>query len=334
MKIAFFETKSSDKKFFESRFAEKNNVTFTNKTINETNLTDLKDLEIATVFIYSEVDKEVLGKLPNLKAIFTMSTGYDHIDLEEAKKRNIVVANIPTYGEHTVAEHTFALILAISRKIIESYKRVKDGNFSPDGLTGFDLKGKTLGVVGVGNIGKNVVTIANGFGMKVLGYQRYPDQELANEYNFELVDLDKLLSESDIITLHIPYNKETHHFINDQKIAKMKDGVILINTSRGGVIDTRALIYYLNSKKIAACGLDVLEEEPILREEAELFYSTNIDSQELMGLLENHFLLKNPNVIITPHNAFNSIESLKRIAEITCENIEAFMKGSPENVVS
>lgn len=333
MRITFFETKDSDKKFFESHFRNTHSATFTSKTINEADLTDLVDLEIAVVFIYSGFNKEVFDKLPNLKAIFTMSTGYDHIDLEEAKRRNIIVANIPTYGEHTVAEHTFALILAISRKIIESYKRVKDGNFSPDGLTGFDLKGKTLGVIGVGNIGKNIVTIANGFGMRVLGYQRHPDQELAHEYNFELVDLDRLLSESDIITLHIPYNKETHHFINDQKIAKMKDGVILINTSRGGIIDTRALIYYLNSKKIAACGLDVLEEEPILREEAELFYSTNIDSQELMSILENHFLLKNPNVIITPHNAFNSTESLKRIAEITCENIEAFIKGSPENVV-
>lgn len=332
MNIVFFETKSSDKKFFEDHFSKNSKVVFTDKSVNSVNLEDLRDTEIAVVFIYSEIKKDILDQLPNLKAIVTMSTGFDHIDIEETKKKGIVVANIPTYGEHTVAEHTFALILAISRKIIDSYKRVKDGNFSPDGLTGFDLKGKTLGVIGVGNIGKNVVKIANGFGMRVFGYQRHPDEDLAEELNFELVDLDKLLSESDIISLHIPYNKETHHFINDEKISRMKDGVILINTARGAIIDTRALIFYLNSKKIAACGLDVLEEEPMLREEAELFYS-NIDSQELMGILENHFLLKNPNVLITPHNAFNSAESLQRIAEITCENIEAFINGTPENVV-
>ncbi len=333
MDIAFFETKESDKSFFEERLSGGNKISFTDKTINEANLADFSSAEIVVIFIYSQVKKEIIDQLPNLKCIVTMSTGYDHIDIEEAKNRNIVVANIPTYGEHTVAEHTFALILSISRKIVESYKRVKDGNFSPDGLTGFDLKEKIIGVIGVGNIGKNVVKIANGFGMRVLAYQKHPDQELAEVLNFEAVSLDRLLSESDIITLHIPYNKETHHFIDDEKIAKMKDGVVLINTARGAIIDTRALIYHLNSKKISACGLDVLEEEPMLKEEAELFYS-NYNSQELMGIIENHFLLKNPNVLITPHNAFNSVESLKRIAEITCENIESFIQGNLQNLIT
>ena len=268
--------------------------------------------------------------MPNLKYIATMSTGFDHIDIEECKRRHIAVSTVPTYGENTVAEHTFALIFAISRRIIESYERVKEGNFSPIGLTGFDLFGKTLGVIGVGNIGSHVIRIAKGIGMDVLGFKRTPDPALAQNLGFQFVDIDKLLSESDIITLHLPYNQETNHFLNEASFAKMKDGVVIINTSRGAIVDTGALLAALKSGKVKAAGLDVLEEEPLLAEEHELLHE-NFAKEELVHVLESHILVNNPNVIITPHNAFNSREALQRILKTTEENIYGFLAGTPKN---
>jgi D-lactate dehydrogenase len=222
------------------------------------NVQNIKEAEGIVVFIYSTVNKEVLDQLPNLKYIATMSTGFDHIDIEECKKRNIVVSTVPTYGENTVAEHAFALIFAISRRLIESVERVKDGNFSPIGLTGFDLFGRTLGVIGVGNIGIHAIRIAKGIGMEVVAYKRTPDPKLATDLGFRFVSMDELYNLSDIITIHVPYSKETHHLLNDDAFSKMKDGVIIINTARGALIDTTSLVNAIQSKKVAAAGLDVL----------------------------------------------------------------------------
>lgn len=330
MKIAFFEVQNWEKEYFQKELGGEHELIFFSQHLDETSILKIKDIDILSVFIYSSITQEVLDSLPNLKLIASMSTGVDHIDIKECKKRGVTVSNVPTYGENTVAEHTFALILSITRRIVDSYRRVKDGNFSPEGLIGFDLFGKTIGIIGIGNIGKNVVGIARGFEMRVLGFKRTPDPVLARELGFTFVSLDELLLQSDIITLHIPYNNETHHFLNQEKFSKMKDGVIIINTSRGGIVDTNALLQALNSGRVAGAGLDVLEEEPILREEKELL-SHEFKKEELLRTLQNHMLLNHPKVVITPHNAFNSHEALEKIVKTTVENIRKFISGNVIN---
>lgn len=331
MRIACFELQEWEKDYLKQKFENTVEISFNPETLTSDNVENAKNADGIVIFIYSNVSKEILDRLPNLKFIATMSTGFDHINIEECKRRNIVVSTVPTYGENTVAEHTFALIFAISRRIIESYERVKGGNFSPIGLTGFDLFSKTLGVVGVGNIGTHVIRIAKGVGMDVLGFSRTGNPKLAQNLGFQFVNMDRLLSESDIITVHLPYNRQTHHFLNEESFAKMKNGAVIINTSRGSIIDTGALLAALKSGKIKAAGLDVLEEEPLLHEEHELLHE-NFAKEELVHILENHMLLNNPNVIITPHNAFNSREALQRILRTTEENINGFLAGSPKNL--
>lgn len=331
MKIACFELQDWEKDFLREKFANTLDLSLHSEVLSPNNISLESFADGIVVFIYSNVNKEVLDQMPNLKFIATMSTGFDHIDIEECKHRNIIVSTVPTYGENTVAEHAFALIFAISRRLIESHDRVKSGNFSPVGLTGFDLFGKTLGVLGVGNIGTHVIRIAKGIGMDVLAYKRTPDLKLASDLGFRFVSLDELYSQSDIITVHVPYTKETHHLLNLDAFSKMKDGVIIINTARGAIIDTDALVQVLQSGKVAAAGLDVLEEEPMLREEHELLHK-DVESEELKTVLENHMLLNNPKVLITPHNAFNSREALMRILRTTEENINGFLSGTPKNL--
>ncbi len=330
MKIACFELQDWEQKFVKEKFENSAELTFSPDVLDEKNVASAKEAEALVIFIYSNITKEILDALPALKFVATMSTGFDHIDIEECKKRNIVVSTVPTYGENTVAEHAFALIFALSRRLIESVERVKSGNFSPTGLTGFDLFGKTIGVVGVGNIGIHAIRIAKGVGMEVLAYKRTPDPKLATDLGFRFVEMDQLLAESDIITLHVPYTPQTHHLINADAFAKMKDGVVIINTARGALIDTEALVAAIQSGKVAAAGLDVLEEEPMLREEHELLHK-DFQIQDLKTVLADHMLLNNPKVVITPHNAFNSVEALQRILNTTSDNILGFLAGTPKN---
>ncbi len=331
MQIAFFGLEQWEKEYFDKEL-KGNQLFFFETSLNDTN-DNLENIEGLIVSIHSEIKSEILAKFPRLKFIATMSTGYDHVDLLECGKRNIVVSNVPSYGEATVAEHTFSLILTISRRIIESVERVKKGEFSPEGLTGFELRGKTLGVIGVGSIGSHVIKIAKGFGMNVLAYKRTPDLMLERQLGFKFVELDILYKQSDIISLHIPYTKETHHFVNSHSFEIMKDGVVVINTARGSLIDSVALLQSLNSGKVKAAGLDVLEEEPLLLEEKDLL-SKQFDKEKIMSLLQDHMLISHPHVLITPHNAFNSTEALNKIIETTLENITAFSSGAPINVVS
>lgn len=331
MKIACFEIDALEKKYLTKAFKGHEAVYFEHP-IRVDELESVQDSEALVLFIYSRIDESVLEKLPKLKYITTMSTGYDHIDLEACKKRNIQVSNVPAYGEVTVAEHTFALILAVSRRIVESYTRVKDGYFSPEGLTGFDLHGKTLGVVGVGAIGCNVIRIAKGFGMNVIGYKRSPDPELEKEYGFKIHDLETVLQQSDIISLHLPYSQETHHLIDDEKFYMMKKGAVIINTARGAIIDTKAMLAALDRGDLGGAGLDVCEGEPVLHEERQLL-SKEFNNEELMYVMEEHMLLHNPNVVITPHNAFNSHEALEIILATTAENIKSYGEGNTKNLV-
>ncbi len=330
MKYAFFELENWEKEYFQREITNNELVFFDEPLSPET--PGLETFDVVIIFIHSQMNKELLDKMPNLKFITTMSTGFDHIDSEECKNRNILISNVPSYGETIVAEHTFALLLAISRRLPESMERVKEGDFMPSGLTGFELRGKTIGVIGVGSIGTNVIRIARGFGMNAIVYKRTPDYALEKELGCKFVELPLLYQQADIISLHIPYTKETHHYVGEEQFNMMKDGVVIINTARGALIDSMALLKALESGKVKAAGLDVLEEEPLLEEEKDLL-SLSFEKDKLMAILEDHMLVKHPNVIVTPHNAFNSNEALHKIVETTHQNLTGFMNNMPLNVV-
>lgn len=331
MKYAFFDLEPWEKEYFQNEIKDAELVFFETPLSFETE--GLDSFNVVITFIHTQIKKELLDKMPNLKFITTMSTGFDHIDIEECKRRGIVVSNVPTYGENVVAEHTFALLLAIARRLPESIERVKKGGFMPNGLTGFELKGKTIGVIGVGSIGTNVIRIARGFGLNAIVYKRSPDYSLEKELGCKFVELPVLYQQSDIVSLHIPYSQETHHYLGEEAFSQMKDGVVIINTARGALIDSTALLKALESGKVKAAGLDVLEEEPLLEEEKDLL-SQDFDKEKIMSVLQDHMLVNHPNVIVTPHNAFNSNEALKKIVETTHENLAAFATGAPVNVVS
>ena len=331
-KIAFFELEQWEKEYFLKNL--KNcKLQFIDDLLNENNANQIKDADAIGIFIYSIVNKKILDKLPNLKLIATLSTGFDHIDIKECKKRGIIVCNVPHYGENTVAEHTFALILSLTRKIHKAYDRTVRGDFSLDGLRGTDLQGKTIGIVGTGSIGQHVARIAKGFEMNVIAFDKFKSQKLAKKLGFKYTSFDHLLKNSDIVTLHVPYNKLTHHLINKKAISKMKNNVILINTARGGIVDTAALLGGLQSGKITGAGLDVLEGECFIREEKQILSRHFLKECDLKTVLQDHMLLRQPNVLITPHNAFNSWEALHRILDTTILNISSFFKKKPVNIV-
>ncbi len=331
-KIAFFELEQWEKEYLLNNLKHCQ-LQFIEDHLNENNMNQIKDADAIGIFIYSVVNKKILEKLPNLKLIVTLSTGFDHIDIKECRKRKITVCNVPHYGENTVAEHTFALILNLTRMIHKAYERTVRGDFSIEGLRGTDLRGKTLGVIGAGSIGQHVIRIAKGFEMKVIAFDKFKNLKLAKRLGFRYVSSDYLLRNSDIITLHLPYNKSTHHLINKQAISKMKNGVIIVNTARGGVIETSALLEGLQLGKIAGAGLDVLEEECFIKEEKQILSKHFLKECNLKTVLQNHILLKQDNVIITPHNAFNSWEALHRILDTTILNINSFLKKKLINVV-
>ena len=293
----------------------------------------LDDAQIISVFIYSDLDATRLSQLPSLRMIATRSTGYNHIDMAYCRERNIVVSNVPSYGANTVAEHTFALLLSLSRNIYQARERTLRNDFSFHGLQGFDLMGKILGVIGTGQIGRHVIRIAKGFEMRVLAYNPHQDAAISERLGFEYVGLDELLARSDVISLHCPLTAETQHLIGKQAFMKMKKGVYLINTARGGLIDTEALLWALDAGIVAGAGLDVLEEEEAVREERELL-SGRFNAGKLQAVLRNHVLTKHERVIITPHIAFNSREAVERILETTVENIAAYLAQAPSNVVA
>jgi len=331
MKIAFFEIKGWEKRILNKALKGHQLVYFSNP-LSSKNVKNVRGFEIVSVFIYSKINSEILKKLPKLKLVTTRSTGFDHIDLKECQKRKILVSNVPFYGENTVAEHTFALILALSRNIHKSYIRTLRGDFTIEGLKGFDLKGKTIGVIGAGHIGLHVIKIAKGFGMEVLAYDINPNKFLAEVLDFKYVCLDELLRKSNIISLHVPATPETYHMINKDNIKKIKKGAILINTARGSVVDTEALIEALDKGILAGVGLDVLEGEELIKEEKELLYDKK-KFESLKELVKDHILLAKDNVVYTPHIAFYSQEALERILHTTVKNILSFIEGKPENVV-
>lgn len=331
MKIVFFELEKWEEDYINANLSEYELI-FTIEKLEQAEISKYQDAEIISIFIYSEIKKEVLDKLPNLKFIATRSTGYDHIDMVYCRARGIKVSNVPTYGAKTVAEHTFALILSISRKIIPSVEQAKKGDFSSVGLEGFDLSGKTLGVIGTGNIGKNVANLGLSFGMKILAFSRSQDQDLVSK-GVKYVSLDELLSQSDIVTLHLPHTKETEHIINLNNIQKFKKGAVLINTARGILVETQAIVEGLEKGYLSAAGLDVLEEEAHLKEEKEFLSSEYLKNADIKTELLNHVLLTRDDVLVTPHNAFNSKEAVEEILGATIANIKNFINNIPSNIV-
>ena len=336
MKVAFFELEKWEEKYIAAQLKQEKGLAleFYHTQVNKKDIKSLGEIDVLAAFIYSAIDKTALDKLTKLKMIATMSTGFDHIDLAICDTRKIKVSNVPSYGENTVAEHTLALLLALSRKLIPSVARARTGDFSLGGLRGFDLKGKTIGLVGLGHIGTKFAAMVASLGMNILVHDLKPNKELAKELKLKYVSLEYLLRNSDIISLHVPYNKATHHLINSKNIKLIKRGAYLLNTARGGLVSSSALIKALDKGILAGAGLDVLEEEAFIKEEKELLTQTYNSRVDLKTVLRNHLLLQNPKVIITPHNAFNSQEALIRILDTTIDNILAYKKKKPINLVS
>lgn len=322
MKVAFFEVKKEEIPFLKNELRGFS-LEFFSEELNERTAAKAGDADIVSVFIYSNLNKKAIEKMKKLKLITTRSTGFDHVDLKEAKKRKITVCNVPSYGENTVAEHAFALLLSLSRKVYLAHEKRAHNDFSIEELKGFDLKGKTIGVVGVGHIGVHVIRIANGFGMKVLAHSHSVDKNLAREFNFQYVSFSELLKKSDVISLHVPYRKDNHHMIGKKEFATMKNGVLLINTARGELIDTGALIKALESGKVGGAGLDVIEGEELIKDERELIYDPK-KHNAIHEIARDHILFAKKNVIFTPHIAFFTTEALQRITEKTIESIKCF----------
>lgn len=333
MKIAYVRPYDGESEIVNTELAE-HTVLFV-EAITELPAEVRQEIEVISVFVDYQVTLEVLDLLPNLKFIATRSAGYDHIDTNVTAERGIIVARVPHYGTRTVAEYAIALMFALSRNAFRSYTDVQDDsrvvNF--ESYEGFDLCGKTLGVVGTGAIGRNVCEIATGIGMNVLAFDVTPDQVFGTACGITYMSLDDVLAQSDIVTLHVPSIPQTHHLLNEEKLRLMKVGSYLINTARGDIVDTKALVKVLQQKHLAGAGLDVLEGEHELREEAELFVSGTTRPELWETLVANHTLIDMPNVIVTPHIAFNTKEAKREITDSTIENIKQYTQGTPHNTI-
>lgn len=324
MEVAWFDAEDWEKEYLEER-SFGYDITFFEESLTKESVDKAEGFDAVAVFVGSELSENVIQKL-DADLICCRSTGFDHVDLEAANRNNIAVCNVPEYGGTTVAEHTFGLILALSRKIYSAIRRVNEGDFDHSGLRGFDLKGKKLGVIGTGTIGKNVIRIANGFDMDVIAYDPDKDEEAARNLGFMYVSLEDLLKQSDVITLHCPLIEPTRGMLGEEEFDMMEDS-LLINTARGELIETKALLEALEDGNVKAAGLDVLEEECRIDEDIEVVEQQ--DECDIEKVLEGHLLMERDDVLITPHNAFNSEEAMHRIADTTLENLR-----SQENTVN
>ena len=324
MKVAFFSTKSCDRQSFEAvNVNYHHELTFFDTQLNSKTATLAADFPAVCMFVNDIADAAVLEVLAShgTRLLALRAAGFNNVDLPRAAELGIKVVRVPAYSPYAVAEHAVALVLALNRKIYKAYNRVRDDNFSLEGLLGFDLHGCTVGIVGTGKIGMVFAQIMHGFGCSLLGYDAYPNQQFETIGNARYVPLPELLANSDIISLHCPLLPETHHLINPKAIAQMKPGVMLINTSRGGLIDSPAVIAGIKSGKIGYLGIDVYEQED------ELFFqdlSDTIIQDDTFQLLQSF-----PNVVITAHQAFFTRNALENIATTTLSNITNFEQGQP-----
>lgn len=293
----------------------------------------LEDAEVISCFTSSRVPNTVLAKFSNLKLIALRSVGFNHIDIEYCKQNGIFVVNSKNYGNMTVAEFAFGLLFEVARKINRAYNDLRNEQVTLHSYMGIELYGKTIGIVGLGAIGKETARIAKGFGMNILGYDIYPDEEFAKKCDVAYTSLDDLLRNSDVISLHAPATKDNFHLISDEQFAMMKPNAIFINTARGELVNTQALYNALSRKLIFGAGLDVLECENMLTCPD---YHEDVDclnKECLVNTLLNQRLLKLDNAIVTPHIAYDTVDAVNRILDITMENISSFFKGELQNSV-
>jgi D-lactate dehydrogenase len=322
MKIAFFDTHPFEKKAFEKANQNFNHeLHYLDSRLIESTALLAKDYPCICAFANDSLNAEALKilKAGGTKLIALRSAGFNHVDLNAAKELELIVVRVPEYSPYAIAEHVVAMIQTLNRKTHRAYNRVREGNFSLNGLVGFDLHGKTVGIIGTGRIGKVFARIMTGFGCKVLLHDSIPDIPFSHELKCQYTDVDDLLKQSDIISLHIPLNPGTRHFIDDKAISKMKKGVMLINSGRGALVDTKALISGLKTGHIGYAGLDVYEEE-----EGVFFQDL---SGTILGDDDLSRLLSFPNVLITSHQGFLTQEALNNIAVTTLENIRSYERG-------
>ena len=320
-RITFFDTKPYDEASFNIHNKNyKFDICYYKGHLNKDNVVLTKGSNAVCCFVNAVIDAEVIDRLVenNVGLIALRCAGFNNVDLRAAKGR-IKIVRVPAYSPYAVAEHTLALMFTLNRKTHKAYSRTRDGNFTLNGLMGFDMNGKIAGIIGTGKIARILMTTLKAMGMSVLAYDPYPDDKFASECGIKYTTLDELYKNSDIISLHCPLTKETEYIINKDTIAKMKDGVMLINTGRGKLIDTNALIRGLKSKKVGFAGLDVYEEE------GEYFFEDHsnyvIDDDTLARLLSFN------NVIVTSHQAFFTKEAMENIADTTLQNIKDFVDG-------
>jgi D-lactate dehydrogenase len=332
MRLAFFELEGWETEILKKEFPS-HELFFSNLSLSDYFGEDTA-FDALSVFVNSKVDATTLARFPRARFLSARCTGYDHIDLKACKDRGIAVSYVPGYGDNTVAEFAFGLLLNLTRKLYAAIDSVKEtGSFDFHGFRGVDVKGKTLGIIGTGRIGTEAIKIGKGFGMNILAFDLFPKPELATSLGFSYVPLETLLSSSDAITLHAPLTDKTRHIINMQNVGQIKPGAYLINTARGPLLETSALVYALQKGIVKGAGLDVLEEEGEIRDEMHFLKSEKIAPEAMKTVLETHLLMRMPNVLITPHNAFNSQEALERILKTTMENIHGFLDGAQKNAV-
>jgi D-lactate dehydrogenase len=322
MKLAIFSTKPYERKYLESANQGKHELFFFEEALSLDTVYKANGCDAISIFTNDDGSAEVLEFIRklNIRSIAIRAAGYDNVDLKKATELSFKVANVPDYSPYSIAEHTAMLILALNRKVVQADRKIKDYNFLLDDLIGFDLNGRTVGIIGVGKIGGILAKIMNGFGCKVLGYDIKENQEYVEKYNLKYVSLDALYQKSDIISLHAPLNEHTKYLINKASLAKMKDGVMIVNTGRGGLINTVDAIEALKTGKIGYLGLDVYEKEKGL-----FFFNHSSD------LLQDDVfarLLTFKNVVITGHQAFLTENALKNIADTTIYNIDSWQYGN------
>lgn len=323
VKIAFFDTKSYDRESFNEVNEEYGlEFYFYKEQLTPDTAALAKGKDVACIFVNDDCDAAVVDALVKygVKLIALRCAGFNNVDLTAAKGR-IPVVRVPAYSPHAVAEYAVTLMLCLNRKVYRSVQRTREGNFKLEGLIGFDMYGKTVGVVGMGRIAKELIKILRGFGMNVLAYDLYPDEAFAREHQVKMVQMDELYAESDIITLHCPLTDSTRHLINAESIDKMKPGVMIINTGRGKLIKTEDLIGGLRSHKIGCAALDVYEEEQ------NYFYEDRSD--KMIDDDKLALLLMMPNVIVTSHQAFFTREAMHNIAATTLQNVKDWAEGKP-----
>ncbi len=339
VKVAYFNVDAITKAYYEKNplksevktiFFEKSPDALTPEELEK-----VKDAEVISVFVSAiDVGEKVLSQFPKLKLIAVRSTGYNNVDMDYCRSHGIELVNVPGYGDSTVAEYAFGLLLIISRKINRAFHDIKKGDVRTADYLGFDLKGRTIGVVGTGAIGRYMIRLAKGFDMKVLAYDLYPNEQTAKDMGFTYVSMDELLCESDIVSLHCPMTKENYHLLDKEAFKKMKDGAIVINTARGELIDTEELYKALNSGKLGGAGLDVMEyETSVIHDDLFLASAKAQGADSLLRSLINHRLMQLPNVVVTPHVAFNSIDAVHRILKTANDNIDSFLSGKVVNSV-